>query len=117
MILGSNAASFTHTGRPGIYRVEYLDPDEQVERSDLAVRNFSPDESAAPSRGLAVEEGTFVTEERTATIREWGLWVAALAASLMILEWWVALRAPRGARRPTPGLVAPVAVPPGRGRL
>ena len=114
--LGANAASFTHTGEPGVYRVEYLDADQQVERSDLAVRNFSPDESAAPSRGLEVEAGTFVTDERTSTIREWGLWVAALAASLMVLEWWVALKGPRGARRPTPGLVTPLAAPPGRGR-
>ena len=117
VILGNNVASFTHTGRPGVYRVEYLDPDGQVERSELAVRNFSPEESEAPSRQVAVEAGTFVTDERTSTIREWGLWVAALAASLMILEWWVALRAPRGARRPTPGMVTPLAAPPGRGRL
>jgi len=117
VILGGNAASFTHTGRPGVYRVEYLDADQRVERSELAVRNFSPEESAATSRGLEVEAGTFVTDERTSTIREWGLSVAALAASLMVLEWWVALRGPRGARRPTPGLAAPVAAPPGRGRL
>ena len=115
--LGSNVASFTRTGTPGVYRVDYLGPEERVERSELAVRNFSPDESAAPSRELAVEAGTFVTDERTSTIREWGLWVAALAAALMMLEWWVALRGPRGARRPTPGMLTPVSTPPGRGRL
>ena len=114
--LGNNAASFTNTGRPGVYRVEYLDVDQQVERSELAVRNFSPDESAAQSRELAVDEGTFLTDERTSTIREWGLWVAALAASLMVLEWWVALRGPRGGGRPTPGRVTPLATPQGRGR-
>ena len=117
VILGNNVASFTRTARPGVYRVEYLGVDEQVERSELAVRYFSPSESAAHSRGLAVEAGTFVSDERTSTIREWGLWVAALAVSLMVLEWWVALRGPRGARRPTPGLVTPLATPQGRGRL
>ncbi|MXY74933.1 MAG: VWA domain-containing protein, partial [Acidimicrobiia bacterium] len=115
--LGNKAASFTRTGGPGVYRVEYLDVDQQVERSELAVRNFSPDESAGHSRQLAVETGTFFTDERTSTIREWGLWVAALAASLMVLEWWVALRGPRPARRPARGLVTPLAAPPGRGRL
>ncbi len=116
VVLGDNAASFTRTGRPGVYRVEYLVVDGQVERSDLAVRSFSPGESAAHSRQLAVEEGTFVSDERTSTIREWGLWVAALAALLMILEWWMALRGPRGARRPAPGLVTPLATPAPRGR-
>ncbi len=115
--LGNNVASFTHTGTPGVYRVEYLGPDQQVERSELAVRNFSPSESPARSRGLAVEPGLFVSDQRTATIREWGLWVAALAASLMILEWWMALRGPRGSRRLTPGLVTPWAAPPGRRHL
>ncbi len=115
--LGANVASFTRTGTPGVYRVEYLGPDQQVERSELAVRNFSPSESPARSRGLAVEPGSFVSDQRTATIREWGLWAAALAASLMILEWWVALRGPRGSRRLTPGLVTPWAAPPGRRRI
>jgi len=65
---------------------------------------------------MAVEAGTFFTDEKTSTIREWGLWVAGLAVSLMVLEWWVALRGPRGGGRPTPGLVAPLAAPPPRGR-
>ena len=115
--LGANVASFTHTGTPGVYRVEYLGPDQQVERSELAVRNFSPSESPARSRGLAVDPGSFVSDQRTASIREWGLWVAALAASLMILEWWMALRGPRGSRRLTPGLVTSWAAPPGRRRI
>ncbi|MDE0233728.1 MAG: BatA and WFA domain-containing protein [bacterium] len=114
--VGNNAASFTRTGSPGVYRVEYLGVDEQVERSELAVRNFYPDESAGHSRQMAVEAGTFFTDEKTSTIREWGLWVAGLAVSLMVLEWWVALRGPRGGGRPTPGLVAPLAAPPPRGR-
>ena len=116
VILGANVASFTHTGMPGVYRVQYLGPDEEVVRSELAVRNFSPSESAARSRSMAVEPGSFVSDQRSETIREWGLWVAALAASLMILEWWMALRRPRVSRRPMPGAVTPWAIPPGRRR-
>ena len=114
VLLGDNVASFVRTGTPGIYRVTYLDNDQQVERSELAVRNFSPSESAARPRSIAVEPGSFVSEERTDTIREWGLWVAALAAALMILEWWMALRAPRVFRPPAVGLTAPRVASPGR---
>lgn len=117
VMLGNNAASFTHTGTPGVYRVDYLGPDEQVERSEFAVRNFSPSESAARSRSIAVEPGSFVSDHRTDTIREWGLWLAALAASLMILEWWVALRGPGMSRGPSPGLVTSVTARTGRRRV
>lgn len=117
VVLGSNVASFTHTGTPGVYGVQYLGPDEEVERSELAVRNFSPSESAARSRSIAVEPGSLVSDQRSETIREWGLWVAALAASLMILEWWMALGGPRASRRPTPGSVAPWVTPLERWRV
>ncbi len=114
VLLGNNVASFVRTGTPGVYRVTYLDDDQQVERSELAVRNFSPSESAARPRSIAVEPGSFVSEERTDTVREWGLWVAGLAVGLMVLEWWMALRSPRASRRPAAGLVAASVVPPGR---
>lgn len=114
VVLGGNVASFTRTGTPGVYSVEYLGPDERVERSELAVRNFSVAESAGGSRGLAVEAGTFVSDQRTDSIREWGLWVAALAVCLMIVEWWMALRGPRRSGPPAAGLVTPWVAPPRR---
>ncbi len=116
VILGNNVASFTHTGTPGVYRVEYLGPDEAIDLAELAVRNFSSQESAARPRSIAVEPGTFISDLGTATIREWGLWVAALAASLMILEWWMALRGPRAAPRRITGQARLWATPLGRGR-
>ena len=115
--LGNNAASFVESGTPGVYRVEYLGEDEQLQRWELAVRNFASSESEALARTVAVEPGPFVTDQRTDTIREWGLWVVVLAASLMLVEWWFALRGPRVSRRPTPGTVAPWAGPPGRRRV
>ena len=114
--LGSNAASFVDSGTPGVYRVEYLGEDEQLQRRDLAVRNFASSESEALSRTVAVEPGSFSTDQTTDTIREWGLWVVVLAASLMLVEWWLALRGPRVPNRPTPGRVAPWTGRPGSRR-
>ena len=114
--LGANVTSFGDSGTPGVYRVQYLNADEQVGRSELAIRNFSPSESAARPRSIAVEPGSFISDQRSETIREWGLWVAALAASLMILEWWLALRRPKASRRPTAGSMMPWVTPPGRRR-
>ena len=112
--LGNNAASFVDSGTPGVYRVEYLDEDAQLQRRELAVRNFAASESEALGRPVAVEPGSFLTDQRTDTIREWGLWVAALAASLMLVEWWFALRGPRVSDRTTPGMVTPWAGASGR---
>lgn len=103
--LGDNAASFVDSGTPGVYRVDYLGEDEQVQRRELAVRNFASSESEALARPVAVEPGSFLTDQRTDTIREWGLWVAAIAASLMLVEWWIALRWPRVSTRSTPATV------------
>lgn len=114
--LGANVTSFGDSGTPGVYRVQYLNADEQVGRSELAIRNFSPSESAARPRSIAVEPGSFISDQRSETIREWGLWVAALAASLMILEWWLALRRPKASRRPTAGSMMPWVTPSGRRR-
>ena len=116
--LGGGPTSFIHTGEPGVYRIDYLDGEGQVERSHRAVRHFAPSESAGRSRAVAVESGSFVSEERSVTIREWGPWVAALAAALMLVEWWVALRRPRPGRagpRP-PGPVGVPGSPVGGGR-
>lgn len=115
--VGNNAASFADSGTPGVYRVEYLGEDEQLQRWDLAVRNFASSESEALARTVAVEPGSFFTDQTTDTIREWGLWVVVLAASLMLLEWWVALRGPRVSPGPTPGMVTPWAAPSGRRRV
>ena len=114
--LGNNAASFVDSGTPGVYRVDYLGEDEQLQRRDLAVRNFASSESEALSRMVAVEPGSFLTDQRTDTIREWGLWVVVLAVSLMLVEWWFALRGPRVSNRPTPGMVTPWAGPSERRR-
>ena len=101
------ASSFVETGDPGVYRVEYLDADGQVERSQMAVRNFNPAESAALARPVQVEPGSFVSDQKSTVISEWGPWVAALAALLMLLEWWMALRRPRSAPT-TPARLTPV---------
>lgn len=107
LMLGSRAAFFVGTGDPGVYRVEYLDEEGGVERSESAVRRFAPGESVARSRTVEVEPGLFVSDRGTMTIREWGPWLAALAALLMLWEWWMALRRPRQARSgpPTPRTV------------
>ncbi len=105
--LGSGAASFVHTGDPGVYRIEYLDENGQVERSELSVRHFAAVESPAASRAVEVEPGSFLSDERTITIREWGPWVAALAALLMLVEWWMALRQPMRPRSSPSRVVGP----------
>jgi hypothetical protein len=114
--LGTDVAAFIDTGTPGVYVVEYLDESGQVERRQQAIRNFAPSESAALARPVSVEPQSFVTDNRTDTIREWGLWVAALAAALMLVEWWMALRRPRLPQRATPGLATPWPGPSGRRR-
>ncbi len=108
--ISGGASSFVETGDPGVYRIEYLDEDGQVERSELAVRNFDATESAALARTVAVQPGSFVSDQRSTIIREWGPWVAALAALLMLLEWWMALRRPRSAPMGSAAL-RPVGVP------
>ena len=102
--LSGAASSFVDTGDPGVYRIEYLDDDGQVARSELAVRNFDPAESAALARTVGVAPGSFVSDERSTIISEWGPWVAALAALLMLVEWWMALRRPRSVRMDPTGL-------------
>lgn len=96
--LEGRAAYFTGTGDPGVYRVEYLDEAGEVTRTDVAIRHFAPAESVGSSRGVDTQPGAFVTDQTSVTILEWGPWVAALAASLMLLEWWLALRRPRSER-------------------
>ncbi len=101
--LGAGVAAFSGTGDPGVYRVDYMDQGGEIERSEVAVRHFAVSESAGRSRPVEVEPGPFISEERTDIVSEWGPWVAGLAAALMLVEWWMALRNPGPTRLPAGG--------------
>jgi hypothetical protein len=97
--LTPGAASFTETGRPGVYRLEYLTADGIVTPGAVAVRTFVADESAGASRALATSGSVTQADEVSMLVREWAPWVIGAVLLLMAIEWWVGHQRPGLARR------------------
>jgi hypothetical protein len=98
--LAAEAAFFSETDLPGVYRVDYRKDDGTLIEGPIAVRRFAPDESAATSRQIVVAGGTQQAEDASILIREWAPWVIAMALALMALEWWVGHQRPGLKARP-----------------
>ena len=92
--LTPGAATFTDTGRPGVYRLEYLAADGTVSPGPMAVRTFVADESAGSSRALAASGSVTEADEASTIIREWAPWVIGAVLLLMAIEWWVGHQRP-----------------------
>ena len=92
--LTPGAASFTDTGGPGVYRLEYVDADGTVNPGPVAVRTFVADESAGTSRSLATSGSVTEADEASTLIREWAPWVIGAVLLLMAIEWWVGHQRP-----------------------
>jgi VWA domain-containing protein/aerotolerance regulator-like protein len=92
--LTPGAASFTDTGGPGVYRLEYVDADGTVISGPVAVRTFVADESAGTSRPLATSGSVTEADEASTLIREWAPWVIGAVLLLMAIEWWVGHQRP-----------------------
>lgn len=97
--LAGDAGVFSATDQPGVYRVAYVDIEGEVTPGEVAVRRFVPDESAGPSRDIAVSAGPGGEGEPGSIVREWAPWVIGLALALMALEWWVGHQRPWLPRR------------------
>jgi hypothetical protein len=92
--LTPGAATFTETGRPGVYRLEYVTADGIVTPGAVAVRTFVADESAGASRALATSGSVTEADEASTLIREWAPWVIGAVLLLMAIEWWVGHQRP-----------------------
>jgi hypothetical protein len=97
--LTPGAATFTETGRPGVYRLEYVTADGIVTPGAVAVRTFVADESAGASRALATSGSVTEADEASTLIREWAPWVIGAVLLLMAIEWWVGHQRPWLRRR------------------
>lgn len=95
----SDAGLFTDTDRPGVYRVDYIDAEGEVDPGEVAVRRFVAGESTGSSRDIAVAPAPGAEGDDAFLIREWAPWVIAAALTLMALEWWVAHQRPGFTRR------------------
>lgn len=93
--LASDAGLFRDTDLPGLYRVEYVSPDGETLPGEVAVRRFVGEESAGPSREVAVTAAPGAENEEGFLVREWSPWVIAAALALMALEWWIGHQRPR----------------------
>ena len=96
--LTPGAASFTATGAPGVYRLEYVTADGVVTRGPVAVRTFVADESEGSSRTIATTGSVTEADDASTLIREWAPWVIGAVLVLMAIEWWVGHQRP-GLRR------------------
>jgi hypothetical protein len=92
--LTQGAATFTATGLPGIYRLEYVAADGAITPGPVAVRTFVADESEGSSRTLATTGSATEADDASTLIREWAPWVIGAVLVLMAVEWWVGHQRP-----------------------
>ena len=92
--LTQGAASFTTTGLPGVYRLEYVAADGTVTPGPVAVRAFVADESDGSSRTIATTGSVTEADDASTLIREWAPWVIGAVLVLMAIEWWVGHQRP-----------------------
>jgi hypothetical protein len=92
--LTPGSSTFTDTGRPGVYRLEYVAADGTVTPGAVAVRTFVADESAGGSRALTTSGSVTEADEASTLIREWAPWVIGAVLLLMAIEWWVGHQRP-----------------------
>jgi hypothetical protein len=96
--LPAEASSFSDTGAPGLYRIEYVQEDGSVQPGPMAVRSFAAEESAGSSRVIATGDAPGAAQDTARLIREWAPWFIGLVLLLMAIEWWVGHQRP-GLRR------------------
>ncbi len=86
---------FADTGLPGIYRVDFVGEDGEIEPGPVAIRTFDPRESVAVAREIAVAAASTGDQDDTALIRELAPWIIGTVLALMAVEWWVGHQRPR----------------------
>jgi hypothetical protein len=92
--LTEGAVEFADTAQPGVYRVDYVGPNDRLVPGTTAIRTFVADESAGDSRLIATTGQATEAEEASTRLREWAPWVIAAVLLLMTTEWWVGHQRP-----------------------
>ncbi len=90
--LDGQSVSFAATGMPGVYDIRFIADDGTTTSGPRAVRSFDRTESVAGSRDISVIPPTRQTAESGALLREWAPLLVAIAAALLLVEWWMAHR-------------------------